>query len=77
MDCYTGLDSKGEAFLLHLFDLSDADLRERLEALLSQCLVDIPAYGLHQNHTTNEQSSTLIAGLLKPGRRQEGRDEGG
>lgn len=76
LDCYTGLGSKGEAFLLHFFDLSDADLRERLEALLSQHLVDIPAYGLHQSHTTNEQSSTLIAGRLKPGRRQEGRAEG-
>ncbi len=67
LDCYTGLCSKGEAFLLHFFDLSDADLRERLEALLRRHLVDIPAYGLHQNHTTNEQSSTLVAALLKPG----------
>ena len=37
-ECYAGLMSKGEGFLLHFFDLSDAVLTDRLEGLLSRHL---------------------------------------
>lgn len=63
LESYGGLLRKGEGFLLHLFDLSDAGLRERLGSLLRKHLRSIPVYGLHQNHTTNEHSAALVAGL--------------
>jgi hypothetical protein len=68
MESYAGLLSKGEGFLLHFFDLSDADLQARLASLLSTYRSDIEAYELHQNHTTNEHAAALVAGLLQPGR---------
>jgi hypothetical protein len=63
-ECYAGLLSKGEGFLLHLFDLSDAVLRERLAMLLGKHLPMVPMYELYQNHKTNEQSAELVAGLV-------------
>jgi hypothetical protein len=38
MNCYAGLLSKGEGFLLHFFDISDARLEERLATLLGKHL---------------------------------------
>ncbi len=67
MESYAGLLSKGEGFLLHFFDLSDATLQARLASLLSTYRSDIETYELHQNHTTNEHAATLVAGLLQPG----------
>lgn len=61
---YAGLLSKGEGFLLHFFDLSDAVLEERLAALLGKHLPQVPAYVVHQNHRTNQQTADLVAGLL-------------
>jgi hypothetical protein len=64
MDCYVGLLSKGEGFLLDFFDLDDAQLRERLAALLATYLPEVGIYEVHQNHRTNEQAAELVAGLL-------------
>jgi hypothetical protein len=61
---YVGLRSKGEDFLLHFFDLSDALLQERLAALLARHLPEVPAYEVHQNHRTNEQTAKLVEDLL-------------
>ena len=67
-ECYAGLMSKGEGFLLHFFDLSDAVLRTAWKA----CSADIcPAPGrasLHQNHTTNEQAARLVANVVTSGK---------
>jgi hypothetical protein len=65
---YAGLLSKGEGFLLHFFDLSDAILKARLTSLLSTHLPDIATYELYQNHTTNEHAASLVAGLLQSGK---------
>jgi hypothetical protein len=62
--CYVGLLSKGEGFLQHFFDLSDAALRQRLAGLLEALLPAVAAYEVHQNHRTNERTAELIAGLL-------------
>ena len=64
MDSYTGLLSKGEGFLLHFFDLSDALLEERLATLLAEHLPAVDAHEVHQDHRTNEQTAELVAGLL-------------
>jgi hypothetical protein len=63
-ECYAGLLSKGEGFLLHFFDLSDDVLKERLAMLLSRHLPQVGTYELHQNHTTNEQAAALVGNLL-------------
>jgi hypothetical protein len=68
MESYSGLLSKGEGFLLHFFDLSDAILKARLASLLSTYLPAIETYELHQNHTTNEHAAQLVAGLLQAGK---------
>jgi hypothetical protein len=68
MESYAGLLSKGEGFLLHFFDLSDAILKARLASLLSTYLPEIETYELHQNHTTNEHAAQLVAGLLQSGK---------
>jgi len=62
--CYVSVSSKGEGFLLHFIDLSDALLEERLATLLGNHLPDVPTYEVHQNHRTNEQTAELVAGLL-------------
>ena len=67
-ECYAGLMSKGEGFLLHFFDLSDAVLKDRLEGLLSRHLHRAGAYELHQNHTTNEQAAQLVANVVTSGK---------
>jgi hypothetical protein len=67
MDCYSSLLGKGEGFLLHFFDLSDADLKEQLAALLRTLLPRVETCELHQNHTTNEQAAQLVAELLRSG----------
>jgi hypothetical protein len=64
MGCYTGLLSKGEDYLLHLVEVSDAVLQERLAAMLSMYLPVVRAYHLVQNHTTNEQTAELLEGVL-------------
>jgi hypothetical protein len=64
MACYVSVLSKGEAFLLHFFGLSDAVLEERLAALLGTYLPEVAAYEVHQNHRTNEQTAELVADLL-------------
>jgi len=63
-ECYVSLGSKGEGFLLHFFDLSDAVLEQRLAALLRTHLPEVAAYEVHQNHRTNERTAELVAGLL-------------
>ena len=64
MECYVGLLSKGEGFLLHFFDLSDALLEQRLTTLLRTHLPEVAAYSVHQNHRTNERTAELVADLL-------------
>ena len=63
-ECYAGLLGKGEGFLLHFFDLSDAGLKERLDVVLREHLREVDAYRLTQNHTTSDQAATLVAGVL-------------
>ena len=63
-ECYVSLLSKGEGFLCHFFDLSDAVLEQRLAALLGRHLPEVAAFAVHQNHRTNERTAELIAGLL-------------
>jgi hypothetical protein len=63
-ESYVSLLSKGEGFLQHFFDLSDAVLEQRLAALLRDRLPGVAAYEVHQNHRTNERTAELIAGLL-------------
>jgi hypothetical protein len=62
--CYVSLLGKGEGFLLHFFDLSDALLEQRLAALLRTHLPEVAAYQVHQNHRTNERTAELVAALL-------------
>jgi hypothetical protein len=64
MNCYAGLLGKGEGFLLHFFDLSDALLEERLATLLGKHLPRVGAYVVQQNHRTNERTADLVGGLL-------------
>jgi hypothetical protein len=64
MTSYVGLLSKGEGFLMHFFDLSDALLEQRLATLLGKHLPQVAAYVVHQNHATNQQTADLVAGLL-------------
>lgn len=68
MECYAGLLSKGEGFLLHFFDLSDTALREQLASLLGRYMPHLETYELHQSHTTNAQAAQLVAGLLQAGK---------
>jgi hypothetical protein len=63
-ECYVSLLSKGEGFLLHFFDLSDALLEQRLATLLRTHLPEVAAYSVHQNHRTNERTAELVADLL-------------
>jgi hypothetical protein len=67
MTCYVGLSSKGEDFLLHFFDLSDALLEQRLATLLGKHLPEVVAYDVHQNHRTNQRTAELVADLLRSG----------
>jgi hypothetical protein len=62
-ECYAGLLSKGEGFLLDFFDLGDAVLEERLATLLGR-LPAVETHEVHQSHRTNEQTAALVAGLL-------------
>jgi hypothetical protein len=64
MDCYVSILSKGEGFLLHFFDLSDALIEERLAVLLGNHLPEVESYEVCQSHKTNEQTAKLVAGLL-------------
>lgn len=64
MECYVSLVSKGEGFLRHFFDLSDALLEQRLAELLRTYLPEVASYEVHQNHTTNERTAELVADLL-------------
>lgn len=66
-DCYVSLLSKGEGFLLHFFDLSDAVLEQRLGAAIGRHLPELASYEVHQNHRTNERTAELVAGLLQSG----------
>lgn len=63
-ECYVGLLSKWEGFLLKFFDLSDAVLEQRLATVLGKHLPAVATYEVHQSHRTNERSAELIAGLL-------------
>ena len=63
-ECYVSLLSKGEAFLLHFFDLSDAVLEQRLAAALGRHLPGLASYEVHQSHRTNERTAELVADLL-------------
>jgi hypothetical protein len=63
-ECYVSLLSKGEGFLLHFFDLSDALLEERLAAMLGRHLPEVATYEVHQSHRTNERTAELVEGLL-------------
>jgi hypothetical protein len=64
VECYVSLLSKGEGFLLHFFELSDALLRQRLAAVLDKHVPQLGSYEVHQNHRTNERTAEVIAGLL-------------
>ncbi len=63
-ESYVSLLSKGEGFLQHFFDLSDAVLEQRLAALLRTHLPELACYEVHQNHRTNERTADLVAELL-------------
>jgi hypothetical protein len=64
MQCYASILGKGEGYLLHFFDLSDALIEERLAVLLGSRLPEVATYEVHQNHRTNEQTARLVAGIL-------------
>jgi hypothetical protein len=64
LSCYVSILSKGEGFLLHFFDLSDALIKERLAGLLADHLPEVASYAVHQNHMTNEQTAKLVEALL-------------
>jgi hypothetical protein len=63
-ECYVGLASKGEDFLLHFFDLDDTPIQQRLAAALSKHVPRIATYEVCQSHRTNEQATELVAELL-------------